>query len=112
MRAFRVSFASKTSKWIIEIAKLNFAFFTLWTPAKIFVVDEYGYRGYEVMTFDKADEAYKYIEETGLNKLYKDVTSSMPWEQARPEWENIQSTNKHAELAKHLREVITKDRSK
>lgn len=113
MRAYRVSFNSKTSKWIIEMMTFNLVFFTLWSPAKMLVTDEKGKKKHEVMTFDKADEAYKYVEEIGLNKVYKDVTSGMPWEQqVRAEQEAQQRpSNQNSELASLLREVLAKDRN-
>jgi hypothetical protein len=102
MRAFRVSFDNKTSKWVIEIARLNLAFFILWTPTRILMEDEKSKKKkYKVITFDKADEAYEYAKETGLDKLYEDVTSGMPWERG-----DVQPADRNVELANLLREVL------
>ena len=110
MRAYRVSFNAKTSKWVIEMMGLNLVFFTIWTPAKMLVEDEKGKKRHEVMTFDKADEAYAYVKEIGLDKVYKDVTGGMPWENHGQTQEADKPANQNVELANLLREVLANDR--
>ena len=72
--------------------------------------DEKGKKRHEVMTFDKADEAYAYVKEIGLDKVYKDVTGGMPWENHGQVQEADKPANQNAELANLLREVLANDR--
>ena len=72
MRAYRITFTPKASKFVIEIQGFAGLY---WTPAK---------DGGKVRHFETFDDASAYVKNIGLNKVYSDFTFKSPFGSNRP----------------------------
>jgi hypothetical protein len=103
-RAFRITFDHQNGHWVIEFMKNHFVVFATWTVVKMKKEDG----TVEPRQFNSVDEAYAFVNETGINKVYEDLTRGMPWEQTqepRPA-QQVSPTD----IANALREVLKNDR--
>lgn len=95
MRAYRITFTPKASKFVIEIQGFAGLY---WTPAK---------DGGKVRHFETFDDASAYVKNIGLSKVYSDFTFHQPFGSNRPvqgpTLEDIKVAYKHAKPANEVR---------
>lgn len=109
MRGYRITFNHKCSKWVIEFVKVHLVFFAIWTPAREAVAVEGGKEKFEIKTFDSSVQAYEFVKDRGIDKIYKDVTAGMPWEHAAQQ-QHQDTPITRGELAGMLKDILNADR--